>query len=197
MWVAKEAVIKKLGIDCDGVIFDFVGGFFKISNRLFGTNHDVQLQWDFDDKYTKEQVDRVWQEIRASKNWWTALRPLEGTGKLRDIPKGFEPVFITSRVPSVGHSVREQTCSALRNWFYITYPFVIVVDNPSEKIPLCKNLGIDVFIDDKRSTVLQMHNAGIKSYVRLQPYNCQESYPEGVEPVETLDEFIQKETRVG
>jgi len=189
--------LKRLGVDLDGVVCDFVKSFFKISNRLYGTDYETQETWDFGDKYDAAQVDRVWEEIKRTKDWWQTLTPLPGTNALRYPLPGIEPVFITSRIPTYGRSPREQSCAWLREHFYITYPFVLVVDNPSQKVPLVKDLGIQAFIDDKRSTVLQMHDAGIRSYVQLQPYNCSEPFPEGVVCVESLNEFLKEETKIG
>jgi hypothetical protein len=197
--------LKRLGIDCDGVVFDFVGAFYKIANPMFGTNHSgPQLTWDFVDEYSPAQVDAVWTEIKNTKDFWQTLLPMPGTSSLRFANSlwdgrrlDVEPVFITSRVPTTGHSAREQTCAALRQWFFITFPNVIVVDNPAQKIPICKALEIDNFIDDKRSTILQMHNAGLRSYAKLAPYNSSEPFPEGVIPVETLDEYLEEELKIG
>lgn len=128
-------------------------------------------------------------------NFWLTLKPLPGTSGLAHLPKNVEPVFITARVPTAGMSPREQTCTWLRQNFYITFPFVLVVDNPTEKIPLMKNLGLDNFIDDKTSTIKQLHNAGFRTYAKLTPYNSAESFPENVIPVESLDEYLALELK--
>lgn len=160
---------------------------------MFGTTFSVQENWDFT-QYTKDQLDAVWQQIQATKNFWQTLDAEEGVSRLRyPIPKNVELVFITSRIPTVGHGVREQSCQWLRQQFGITHPFVIVADSPSQKIPIVKALDIMVFIDDKRSTIEEMAAAGIRSYARLQPYNCQTTFPEGVIPVENLNEFLEIE----
>lgn len=178
----------------DGVCADFVRGFYEIANPLFGTSFQgPQRTWDFKDEFTPEQIDYIWGHIKGTRDFWQKLRPLEGVGGLRRLPKNVEPVFITSRVPTLGHSVHDQTCHWLRQNFYITYPLVIVVDDPREKVALCKNLGLDNFIDDKRQTVLQMHEAGLRSYAKLALYNSDQPFPEGVVPVESLDEYLELE----
>ena len=194
--------MKKLGIDLDGVVFDFVGAFYKIANPMFGTSHTgPQLTWDFEDEYSPEQVDKVWDEIRATKNFWMTLRPMAGTERLHSVASAnsaekAELFFITSRIPTKGMSPREQACWALRNHFGITYPTVIVVDHPPQKTAICKALEIGSFIDDKRQTIIQMHEAGLRSYAKLAPYNSSKPFPEGVRVVETVDEFLQEELKV-
>jgi len=185
--------MKLIGCDLDGVCSNFVKAFFKISNRRFGTSYTVQEDWDFT-QYTKAEVSAVWEEIKATKNFWQTLDPEAGVSRLRyALPKNVEPVFITSRIPTLGHGVREQSCQWLREHFGITHPFVIVADNPANKIPIVKALDIQTFIDDKRSTIEEMNTAGLRSYARLQPYNCKTPFPEGVVPVEDLNEFLKLE----
>lgn len=188
--------MKKLGIDVDGVIANFSGKFVEFGNRRYGTNYTEldQTDWDFKPWFTSQQVDEVWEkDIKPEKNFWLTLKTLPGTKALEEAHRRAELFFITSRVPTTGMSAREQTCWWLRNHFGITYPTVIVVDNPSQKIPIIKALEIVAFIDDKGSTIRQVHNAGVLSYAKLSPYNCAEPFPESVVPVETLDEMLKKE----
>lgn len=190
--------MKRLGVDCDGVVCDFVQAFYRTANPMFGTDFGgPQRTWDFEDEFSKEQVDAVWERIKRTRDFWQTLNPMPGVSGLRNLPKFVEPVFITSRIPTLGHSVHDQTAHWLRQNFYITYPMVIVVDSPAEKVPLCKNLNISSFIDDKRSTIEQMHAAGLRSYAKLAPYNSAKPFPEGVIPVETLDEYLEAEVKIG
>jgi hypothetical protein len=191
--------MKKLGIDCDGVVFDFVGQFYKVANPMFGTSFSgPQLTWDFEDEFSPEQVDKVWDEIKRTKNFWMTLRPMPGTKYLQYLrDKSAELFFITSRMDTAGMGVREQSCWALRNWFGITYPTVIVVEKPGQKKSIAQALELDSFIDDKRATIIDMHEAGLRSYAHLAPYNSSKPFPEGVLPVETLDEFLQLELKIG
>lgn len=186
--------MRRIGVDLDGVAADFVEAFFRISNPMFGTAYTIQEDWDFT-QYTKDQLDMVWTEIKGTKNFWQTLRPEVGTNSLRYPVKNRELVFITSRVPTLGHSAREQSCQWLRREFGITHPFVIVADKVDQKPAIVKALGIESFIDDKRSTIEEMNQLGIRSYARLQPYNCKQPFPEGVFPAESLDEFIEQELR--
>ena len=176
----------------DGCVADFVGAFFKISNTMFGTDYSIQEDWDFT-QYTKEQLDQVWTEIKRTKNFWQTLRPEQGTNRLRYPIKGAELVYVTSRIPTLGHGTREQSCQWLRSTFNITHPFVIVADSPTQKPAIVKALELQAFIDDKRSTIEEMNTLGLRSYARLQPYNCKTPFPEGVIPVETVDEFLEVE----
>lgn len=189
--------MKRIGLDLDGCVSDFVEAFFKISNRMFGTDYSIQTQWDFDDKYSKAQTAMIWDEIKRTPDFWQTLRPEQGTSRLRYPIKNMELVFVTSRIPTLGHTAREQSCAWLREHFHITHPFVIVVDHPSQKTAIVKALNMVSFIDDKRSTIEEMHQLGLRSYARLQPYNCKTPFPEGVRPVEDLNEYLEEELKIG
>ncbi len=188
--------MKRLGIDVDGVIASFSARFVGLANKRFGTQFTEldQHDWDFKPWFTSEQVSEVWdRDIKPMKNFWMTLRPMPGTNLLQTAARKAELFFITSRVPTAGLTAREQTCKWLREHFYITFPTVIVVDQPSQKIPIVKALGLENFIDDKGSTIRQMHEAGLKSYAKLSPYNSAEPFPEGVVPVLTLNEYLELE----
>lgn len=171
-----------------------MGAFYEVANPMFGTSHSgPQLTWDFEDEYSPEQVEKVWDEIRATKNFWMGLKPMPATKSLQYVHNRADYFFITSRIDTKGMRAKEQACWALRNWFGITYPTVIVVDEPGQKARIAQALELDSFIDDKRATIIDMHEAGIKSYAHLAPYNSSSPFPEGVIPVESLDEYLEAE----
>jgi uncharacterized HAD superfamily protein len=186
--------VKKLGIDLDGVVARFTESFLFLANARFGTSAtpEDQTDWSFEQFFTKAMIDQVWTEIKLTKNFWGTLKLEKGISRLY-YPLPAELIFVTSRIPTLGKSAQQQSAHWLRSWFPISHPYVIVVPEPSDKAPVCKALEIDAFIDDKPSTVLQMHNAGIRSYLRQQPYNNHREYPEGVRVVANLDEFLQEE----
>jgi 5'(3')-deoxyribonucleotidase len=187
-----------LGWTFDGVIANFSGKFVELANRRFGTDFIEldQTDWDFKPWFSKAQVDEVWAlDINKEKNFWLTLKPLPGTSELKSAVDRAELFFITSRTTTAGMSPREQTCWWLRNHFYITYPNVIVVENPSQKIPILKALEVPCMIDDKGSTIRQVHNAGLRSYAKLSPYNCAEPFEAGIVPVETLNQFLEAELK--
>lgn len=191
--------MKKIGCDIDGCIASFSARFCELANARFGTDFIEldQTDWDFKPWFSKAQVDEVWaRDINPCKNFWLTLKPLQGTNSLKNVSDRAELFFITSRTPTAGMSPREQTCWWLRNHFHITYPNVIVVEQPSQKIPIIKALDIPCFLDDKGSTIRQIHDAGVRSYAKLSPYNCAEAFPAGVVPVETVDEFLRLELKI-
>jgi uncharacterized HAD superfamily protein len=189
--------VKKLGIDLDGVVCKFTEAFLKRANEELGreVKPDDQTNWDFDQHFTQAEVSHLWDIIRAERNFWTDLRPEEGTSRLWHCRRGVELVFVTSRVATRGSTPQEQSAYWLRQNFGISLPYVIVVPDPSLKAAVAKALQIEAFIDDKPETVLEMHDAGIRSYLRKQPYNNHREYPEGVRVVASLDEFLLEEAR--
>lgn len=164
----------RIGFDIDGVLADFSGAFVGIANRMFGTNYSAseQANWDYE-QFSKEQVDKVWDEIRATNNFWQELAPLEPQVALRKVSEDHTVIFITSRVPVAGASIETQTQRWLCWQKFITFPTVLVVPHYSLKLPLMQALKLDSFIDDKAETVEQLRAVGLNCYIYDQPYNRQ------------------------
>ncbi len=181
----------KLGIDCDGVLCNFSKRYAEYAKKFCGLDVDIsqQREWSFESiGVPPEMDDRIWEEIKNTENFWRRLEPLSGAWTLFWSQRNHELFFITSRVPTKGMSVVAQTAGWLQYYHNIEFPTVLVADQPSKKIPLALNLGIDAFVDDKPSTVKSMRNAGILAYILDQPYNQDVEDPR----VKSVDEFLSQ-----
>jgi uncharacterized HAD superfamily protein len=141
----------KIGVDVDGVLADFVSAHRQISRELFGKpeNPDtLPTDWNLSNYgLTDAEFDAVWERIKATRNFWMSLKPEPHAGFLEmdELEQQHELYFITSRVPTKGWSVAQQTSMWLDKNYQLFRPIVI----PSgEKGLLVKALKIDAFIDD-------------------------------------------------
>lgn len=181
----------RLGIDCDGVLCDFSGRYADIVNEMFDVDVDIahQRDWSFESVGVNHQMDdAIWEKIKDTEDFWKKLDPLAGADNLFWLQKKHDLFFITSRVPTKGDTVARQTARWLSCHHEIEYPTVLVADQPSQKIPLALDLGLDAFVDDKSSTVKSMRNAGLNAYIFDQPYNQDVAEPR----VKTVDEFLER-----
>jgi len=162
----------RIGFDCDGVLCDFSGRFVQMANQMFGTNCRAsdQATWDYE-QFSKAQVDKVWAEIRTTRDFWAKLDAIEPDVTLDDVEALHTPIFITSRVPVAGDSIEMQTQSWLLEKKFVTFPTVLVVPHYSLKLPLMQALKLDSYIDDKAETVEQLQAVGLNCYIYDQPYN--------------------------
>ena len=108
--------MKRVMVDVDGVLADFVRGFTMLAWTMFGSPvqsvFDKQ-QWHGFDGLDKNQVDEVWKHINASPTFWESL-PLcvtpDEMDRLDDLTAEADVYFVTNRGSS--KSAKRQT----ENW---------------------------------------------------------------------------------
>jgi uncharacterized HAD superfamily protein len=159
----------RIGIDCDGVLSDFVKGFLTLTKKHFQKPEpDIWIQntWDFDDILTKEEVSQTWAILKSTKNWWTTLDPMPDSTDLKHLSdKEARVYFLTKRVPTIGEPVEVQTADWLSSVYGIQYPTVIVVED--QKGPLAKALELDFFLDDHWNNCLSVQKDSPETEVWL------------------------------
>ena len=183
-----------LGVDLDGVLANFIKGFLVTARKVTGRDIDInhqQQSWDFENDgiLTKAEVDATWHALKDTYNWWEHLEAMPGTKALRSflpLSDEFRFYFITSRVPSEGWPVEEQSGVWLEDTFAISVPTVITEKN---KGPVCHALKVDYFLDDKLENCLEVEQQSPQTrvYVKDAPYN---RVAIGPRRVATFDDFI-------
>ena len=148
-----------IGIDLDGVIFNFSRAFSEYCNFKFGNrcpiiynNSDV-IGWNWIEWYpiSIEEEKIVWNDIKQSKNFWQSLK-LINTYEFDALRKAFNnyntnviTYFITSRIPTEGNNLHLQCINSLTQYQWKN-PQIILTN---KKEDIVKDLGIKYFIDDK------------------------------------------------
>jgi hypothetical protein len=150
----------RIGLDVDGVLADFIKPYQQlhvmITGRdtfVAGDNVDPPV-WDWPALrgYTKDETSLVWEHIKASKDFWRWMLPMNSnTTMLRnqyvDIVNAHDLYFITTRV---GVNAKHQTEKWLGKWvccFDTTTPTVLLAGY-RQKGALAKGLGLDCYLDD-------------------------------------------------
>ena len=135
----------RVGLDADGVIFDFVSAFRKEAIELFDRKFPrFSSDWEFGNwNLSPNEWDELWGQIRNSVNWfsWNEKPFSKVTIQyVLTLDKISELCFITNRMPTKGNSVLWQTQEQL-NEIGIDYPTVLV---RKDKGPAIAGLELDV-----------------------------------------------------
>lgn len=180
-------------IDVDDVLTDFNGAFLSLCHELFGTPKALQIAlWEFHKSVpglTYEMEEVVWKKIKDTENFYETLpvyAPQEDLLLLREIvEKGLHDIFfITSRFPTKGKTVQEQTMAWIERHVGIK-PKVFVTPR---KGMLCRELQIEVALDDAPHHIEDLTNHGIRTVVMDWPYN---RHLTGLPRVKTISQFIK------
>lgn len=184
----------KVGLDVDGVLASFVPKFCQMANEKYGLSIKPEDQTSFlygGFNLSEAQLNGLWEEIQTTQNWWwKSLAPMAETDALIDASKAFRIYFITSRVPTIGLPVEDQTAYWLREHFYLTNPTVLV---SSQKGPLAAALNLDYFIDDRPENCVDVltFNPYTRVFLHDLPLNHSYKEPRRIERVFSLNEFFQ------
>lgn len=174
-------------MDIDGVLADFVNGFTRLGNELFGLpvkdNRDQgEWSWTGSRWCTQEQEGAIWKAIRSSDTFWSGLKPLDNVGDetldvIADEHRRQPIVFVTSRV---GDTAWEQTIEWLEDRG-IRRPLVVVSSRELTKPSICRGLGLQIAIEDAPAQLAVLYEAGIETVKVAWPYNagCEARYTVG------------------
>lgn len=156
----------KIGLDIDDVLADFCGAYSKKR----GLPEPKFWAWSYEMR----------KDIGDAKGWEEFLSGLPPKIMPDEMP--FEPVcYITSR--SVPTKVTERWIESNR---FPCVP-VITVGHGESKVDAAKNAGVEVFVDDRYETFIEMNTAGICCYLMDMPHNAR--YDVGYRRIKSLMEL--------
>lgn len=170
--VAQEGAFKKkIGLDIDEVLCDFIGGWYKLNYPEL----EPPSSWNFD-KNIMKKLDEM-REKGTLDDFYLSLQPLISP---KDIP--FEPhCYVTSR--PVDTSVTEK-------WLAMHgFPQVPVYTVPpnTTKVDVLKKAGVDIFVDDKFDNFVELNKAGICTFLFDASHN--QKYDVGYKRIKSLKDL--------
>ena len=184
----------RLGIDIDGVLADFRSAFRETARDCL--RREVQPDTAGGQGALEHvDIDRVWNHIARSPNWWMGVRAYEPAeiAKLYALSRSgkWEVCFLTKRPASAGDAVQFQTQWWLeQQGFYL--PAVITV--PGSRGDLANALRLDLAIDDQFVNCAEIIGASpTKALLMLRdpnPSMRQHAIDRGVGVVESLEETL-------
>jgi hypothetical protein len=162
---------KRIGLDIDEVICDFVTGWHKTWDADCAPecwNYD----WDMSERF------KTLAEREELVSFYMSLQPKVSP---KDIP--FEPAcYVTSR------PIRsEDTAEWLKKHKFPKAKVITVPINQS-KVDVIKEANIDIFVDDKYENFVELNNAGICTFLFDAPHNRR--YDVGYKRIKSLKELV-------
>ncbi len=141
---------KRIGLDIDDVLADWVPTFCQL------TNIEIPKTWNFGfPEKVKGLLDEGYDYTEIMENLPVKTSP-------NDIP--FEPVcYITNR----GHT----DVSVAEKWLAKNKFAQAPVIQTRDKVKACWDMNLDIFVDDKFETFVDLNNAGILCYLFDTPWN--------------------------
>ena len=189
-----EGIKVNIQIDVDGVLADFVKGFYDSARYyipdLPQRNEFNQSSWDFEEIPDKIQ-NVVWKEIRESKVWWYELDPIPSPEERHllsnlDYRDGINLYFVTARPGNYAKFLTERW---IRTHCHLEHPTVIVAKN---KAAIAKLLSIDYSIEDKgrnAEEIALVMRRPENSFLMDRQYN---RLPYRATRVKSFGEFLEK-----
>ena len=149
----------RIGFDCDGPLVLFEPNMVDLIVRVTGRNLfppdfppiNGPAEWDWWAPlgYTREELNRVWDVIKASPSFWYSLPPAAGCESLafvlRDLEHKHDVYFITNRM---GLRAKRQTEAWLCDHLPYDPDITPTVLLASAKGAVAKALKLDIYLDD-------------------------------------------------
>ena len=158
---------KKVGLDIDGVLADFVGHLTSV------TGHDGHVPQHWNDPIVREQFDIV----KGDPQFWLDIPPLM---KGSDVPWEVH-CYITAR------SIDPEVTKAWLDKHHFPHAKIYCVGNGESKVDVARKAGMDLFVDDSYDNFVELNRNGICTFLYDAPYN--QRYPVGYKRIKTLKEL--------
>lgn len=159
---------KTICCDIDGTVGDLGKAIMPYINKLH-PNAKVEdiTNYGLEDFLTKKQIENMFRDFKQSKsnlNMQVIQGSIWASHEIRNM--GNKLYFITAR-----NQYPEITEETMRWLTDNKYSFDGVATRQTDKYPICKELGVDLVIDDNPKIIEDMSSAGIPSLLFDQPWN--------------------------
>jgi len=186
---------RVVGIDVDDCLADFVSAFTAAAVAVTGRwelNGREPADWEFSNfGLSRDDMRQVWNHIQNTPNFWLSLYKLPGTDQLEARENDLILYFVTSRVPSLGMPLEQQTAYWIRREFGIQFPSVIL---SKEKGKVAAALGCYAFIDDRPLYLEQVReeHPHCQLYLKSRSHNLNYRLLPRMRRVESVNEMLEE-----
>jgi 5'(3')-deoxyribonucleotidase len=188
----------RIGIDIDDVLVDFISAFREEAEKVLGRElPHVAEDWAFSNwNITNQERNQIWDSVTATPYWFLKCKPFPDVREgLEELVGKHELYFITSKPDTAGATAQQQSQILLRDELGIYCPTVIVT---RRKGPIAEALGLNAFIDDRDTNLLNIleYSPMTRRFLRNMPHNSKlqgwigqrvNSFTEFVEEIRKLE----------
>lgn len=171
---------RKIGIDFDDVLFAFNQSYTEHHNRMYGTdmsfdqitNFDMEKVWNIPMTEILPRIETFYNSEDHEKT-----NVLAGAAEaIQKLKETYDLYVVTSRPDRMRDATvnwLSQNIPYLQNRVHFTNQFAMNEGegNARNKSEVCKNLGIELFIDDAVMHARDISGAGIKVLLYDTPWN--------------------------
>ena len=185
----------RIGVDVDGVLANFRAAFHTAAMECLRRDIEEPEDPKSPQALLEKDVNRVWEWVAKTTNWWMELEPYEPDqiARLYRMARAgrWEVFFLTNRPPSAGDTVQFQTQWWIeRQGFYL--PAVLTV--PGSRGEIANAMRLDLVIDDLSMNCVEVVSASpAKALLLLRDSNPtaeQHATSRGIGVVHNLSEAI-------
>lgn len=173
----------KIGIDLDDVLMDFFGPFCAYINKHKGTTYDRNSVTDFYIEkawgWPKEESYDAFRDYYASPEHEAATPVVGSVGAVRLLSRNHELHIITSKPESLSVQTKVWTDKYFPGMFTGIH-FMNHFHGEGKKrlkAEVCRELGIQVYIDDSLEQVRSVSQLGIPIFMPDAPWNQEQVDP--------------------
>jgi len=193
----------KIAIDIDDTVLNFLDGFFsfykKHHNPSFDYKREKVSNYLFEDilGIDTNKVISLFSEFKKT-HFFKKMTPLDGAKEaIIKLSKGNEIIFITARPSDLNQETKEHLDSLFpKHNFQIIHSHDSKNNKIKEKADFCKDLGIEVIIEDDKKAALNCAQKGIACFLIDQPWNRDMGDCARIMRVKTWPEIVEKVTNL-
>lgn len=189
----------KIGFDLDCVLVDIMPSLLEFHNKKYGTNNKIEDQTEYFlgklwNCSREEATKRVQEWYRSP--YFDNLPVVEGVHEAIEVLSRKHSLhIITSRSHFVQNKTDEWIKKNFKNKFSSIYHTnqVSQQGNPKKlKSEACKEIGVEVFVDDHTEYALDVASVGIKVFLLTMRWNKDDKLPSGVTRVPSWKELVRE-----
>ena len=194
----KERRKRIIGVDFDDVIIDWNTALVAHYNSIHGTSHKREdiLSYDLEKLWggSKERAVRTVFDFYGS-DQHAHIEPMPEALECISRLGSYELVVITSRPESARATTEawlRKNIPGLHERIYFTNQYHGKESEKRDKASICKELGVDIFIDDAIHNAENIITAGIPVLLLDSPWNQTDTLPPLITRVFSWQEIVEK-----